>query len=431
MKLHAISFGCQMNAADAEEMSRPLVERGWRAADGLEDADAVLVNTCTVREHAEHRAVSLIGRLAAWKEARPGRLVIVAGCAAERLKDGLQRRFPHVDLVVGAKSIEQFPAIVEEALRERYDAPRETREAFGSLALTPSPAVAYVTIMRGCNYSCSYCIVPSVRGRELYRPLRSVLEEIRAKAAAGAREILLLGQTVNSYRSADENGRAVDFADLLRAAGAAPGVKRVRFMSPHPYFLTDRVIAAMAETPQVARHIHLPVQSGSDRILKAMRRNYTRAQYLERLARLRAALPGVALTTDLIVGFPGETEEDFRRSLALVEEADFDTAYCFKFSPREGTEACGLEGTVPETEKEERLQRLLLLVERRSEAKIGGLVGRRLHVLVEEPGAGRAESHWKVRLEGSAGIGELVAATVTSVRGASLTARLESEGVPS
>ncbi len=425
MKLHTISFGCQMNVADSEEMARPLLERGYALSPALEDADAVLVNTCTVRDHAEHRALSLLGRLKAWKDERPERFVIVAGCAAERLKDELKRRFPHVDLVVGAKAIEDYPRMLDEALRERYDLSREDAEAFPAaspLNLAPSPVIGYITIMRGCNYSCSYCIVPAVRGRELYRPWDSILEEARAKAAAGAREILLLGQTVNSYR--DPGGRG-DFADLLRAVGGVEGVKRIRFMSPHPYYLTDRVIDAMAETPAVAGHLHLPVQSGSDPMLKAMRRNYTRAQYLERLARLRARLPEIAVTTDFIVGFPAESEADFSESLSLVDEADLDTAYCFKFSAREGTQAASMGPEVPEDVKAERLARLLARVEARTERKIAAMMGRRLEVLVEEPGAGRARSHWKVRLESRPEVGSLVSARVTSTRGTSLTACVE------
>lgn len=406
MRLHTISFGCQMAFADTEEMSKPFAERGWLPTPDLADADAVLVNTCTVREHAEHRALSQIGRLSEWKRARPDRLLIVAGCAAERLKDTLRSRFPHVDLVVGAKSIEEFPALVARALDERFDLAAEDAESFEApppQADAPNPVSAFVTIMRGCNYSCTYCIVPAVRGRELYRDADSIVAEVRAKAAAGAKEVVLLGQTVNSYRRGD-----LDFAGLLARVDAVEGIDRIRFMSPHPHYLDERMVAAMAGLAKVCEHLHLPAQSGSDRLLKAMRRNYTRGEYLQRTHALRRAVPGVALTTDIIVGFPGETDADFDESLEFIEEAAFDAAYCFKFSPRAGTAAAEMDGQVPEEVREARLARLLERVMDRGRRRLDILTGQTLEVLVEEPALGRTRTNRLVKLQRTRRPGETV-----------------------
>jgi tRNA-2-methylthio-N6-dimethylallyladenosine synthase len=329
-----------------------------------------------------------------------------------------------VDVVVGAKSIERFPELVRDALKEKFG--DETALFDGGHA--PPAAVlaqggnlgassAFVTVMRGCNYACTYCIVPAVRGKEIYRPFDSILDEAREKAAAGALEVWLVGQTVNSWRS---GGR--DFSDLLRAAARLAGLRRLRFMSPHPFFVNDRLIAAMAETPAVCPHLHLPVQSGSDRILARMRRNYTAAGYLEKAAALRRALPQVALTTDVIVGFPGETEEDFLRTLDLLEQADIDAAYCFKYSAREGTPAAAYEQAVPETTKEERLQRLLRIVESRAKAKAAAMAGRRVQVLLEDDRFGRTEGYFKLQLAEPTHE-RLVEAQVTGANGAVLTGR--------
>jgi tRNA-2-methylthio-N6-dimethylallyladenosine synthase len=434
MKFYVETFGCQMNTADSEEMSRHLAARGFSAADRAEEADWILVNTCTVRQHAEHKALSFLGRLRDWKREKPGRRIILAGCAAERLKDALPSKFSHVDAVVGARSIAAFPDRIRSLLPEEardFDEFRDPWSPENAYTLLPSAtAAAHVTIMRGCNYSCTYCIVPQVRGRELYRPPDSVLAEVRQKAAAGACEVLLLGQTVNSYRPAGATGIS-DFADLLRAVDAVPGVERVRFMSPHPAYLSDRMIRAMAESAHVCPHIHLPVQSGSDPVLRRMRRNYSRQDYLERLRRLRQALPAIAVTTDLIVGFPGETEEDFAATLSLVEEADFDGAYCFKYSPRPGTPAAELGDTVPREVKEERHARLLALTERLAERKVAGLLHSRQEILVENilPREGqtplyegRNRSLWKVRFSSRQArrLGERVPVMIAEVRGRSL-----------
>jgi tRNA-2-methylthio-N6-dimethylallyladenosine synthase len=406
-----LTYGCQMNTADSEEMARPLEARGFLPTADLQRADIVLMNTCTVREQAEHRAQSNLGRLRGWKAADPNRVLIVAGCAASRWGDSIKKRYPYIDLVAPATKIEQFPELVEQVLKERWNWQGENEQTFADNWMTrwldnwktPNQPVnqssshhstnlfgdsqtAYITIMRGCNYSCSYCIVPQVRGREKYRPLPEILAEVEAKAAQGKTEVMLLGQTVNSYYWKTDTGTrghgdtgthqedisasplhrvpasgVFDFADLLRAVDAVNGVERIRFMSPHPRHMRDRVIEAMRASAKVCRHIHLPVQSGSSRLLASMNRLYTREEYLAIIQKLRRAMPGLMITTDLIVGFPGETEADFEASLSLMELVAFDGLFAFKFSPRPGTAAAEEPDDVPANAKEARLQQVLAL----------------------------------------------------------------------
>jgi tRNA-2-methylthio-N6-dimethylallyladenosine synthase len=382
MKYHLITYGCQMNTADSEEMAQPLKDRGFLATSRLHDADIVLMNTCTVRDQAEHRADSNIGRLRVWKDQDPNRILIVAGCAASRWGDSIKKKYSFIDLVSPATKIEEFPQAVAQVLKERWNWDVETKTAFSSngvsrndvplngvllndvSAQTPylfgDDHTAYITTMRGCNYSCSYCIVPQVRGRENYRALPEILAEIITKVAEGYREVMLLGQTVNSYyyRNSDS---MIDFADLLRAVNAIDGVEKIRFMSPHPRHMKDRVIQAMAECPKVARHIHLPAQSGSDRLLDSMKRLYTRAEYQAIVDKLRAAIPGLLITTDIIVGYPGEADEDFEATLSLLRTVRFDGLFAFKYSPRPGTASADKFDDVPDATKEERLQQVLAL----------------------------------------------------------------------
>src|SRR5215467_6916996 len=285
MKFYVRTYGCQMNVADSNEMGRHLQARGIVPTEDPEEASVLLVNTCTVRQHAEDRAFSEVGRLKKWKSRMPGRKVVITGCAAERTKEYLESRFPHIDLVVGAKSIEDFGTIVD-GLLER----RETDEDLDyAIPAVDDKVSGFVTIMRGCNYSCTYCIVPYVRGRESYHSKEQILDEVRDRVHEGAREITLLGQTVNSYHRDGLRGRNTDFADLLEAVAGVDGVGRIRFISPHPYYMTDRVIEAMATLPQVCEALHLPVQSGSTTMLRKMLRTYTREQYLELITKLRRA----------------------------------------------------------------------------------------------------------------------------------------------
>src|SRR2546421_340990 len=305
MKFYVRTYGCQMNVADSSEMGRHLKAKGLVETQDPDEASVFLVNTCTVRQHAEDRAFSEIGRLKKWKAKLPGRKIVVTGCAAERTKEYLEDRFPFIDLVVGAKSIEDFGQIANRLL-DRRQTDEELEYAIPSV---DDKVAAFVTIMRGCNYSCTYCIVPYVRGREIYHSMEQILGEVRDRVREGAREITLLGQTVNSYRYGEHR-----FADLLQAVAGCDGVDRVRFISPHPYYMSDRVIETMAAVPQVCESLHLPVQSGSNTMLKAMARNYTRAQYVTLVGKMRKAIPGMVLSTDIIVGFPGETEDDFQQT---------------------------------------------------------------------------------------------------------------------
>src|SRR5215813_13973121 len=327
MKFYVRTYGCQMNVADSDEMGRHLKERGLVPTEDPDEASILLVNTCTVRQHAEDRAFSEIGKLKRWKAREAGRKLVITGCAAERTKEYLEDRFPHIDLVVGARSIEDFGSIVN-GLLERRDTDENLDYAVPAV---DDKVSAFVTIMRGCNYSCTYCIVPFVRGRESYHSMEQILGEVRDRVEEGAREITLLGQTVNSYHRDGSRGRNTDFADLLEAVADVASVERVRFISPHPYYMTDRVVDSMAALPEVCEGLHLPVQSGSTTMLRKMQRNYTRDQYIDLLGRLRKAMPDMTISTDIIVGFPGETEADFRETLSLIEEAQFDWGFIFKY----------------------------------------------------------------------------------------------------
>jgi tRNA-2-methylthio-N6-dimethylallyladenosine synthase len=417
MKFFVRTYGCQMNVADSNEMGRHLEANGLVETQDPDEASVMLVNTCTVRQHAEDRAFSEIGRLRKWKARQPGRKVVVTGCAAERTKDYLEDRFPFVDLVVGAKSIEDFGAITQRLLDRRV-----TDEELEYAAHADEKVAAFVTIMRGCNYSCTYCIVPYVRGREIYHSVEQIVGETRDRVREGAREITLLGQTVNSYRY--EQYR---FADLLRSVSAVEGVDRVRFISPHPYYMTDRVIETMAGVPQVCESLHLPVQSGSNVMLKAMARNYTREQYVALVGKMRNAMPEMTLSTDIIVGFPGETEEDFQQTLSMIEELRFDWGFIFKYSTREGTPAAALD-CLPQEVIEERHRRCLELIDRIALEKRSRLLGTVQDVLVEDDNMGRTKTNYKVHIDGiskNLSQGGIVRVRVTNAQRATLAGELD------
>ena len=380
-RVYVETYGCQMNVADTELILGLLGREGYVPADGPEGAEVILVNTCAVRDHAEQRVIGRVGELKRHK--RPGDVLGVLGCMAQRLGTTLLARTPHVDLVVGPDGYRGLPELIAAARAgqraadvafrawEHYEDVDPARPASG-----PS---AFVTVQRGCDYRCTFCVVPMTRGPERSRTLDDVWREVEGLAAHGVSEVTLLGQTVNSYN----DGRH-DFADLLRAAGRVAGIRRVRFTSPHPNDFSDRVIAAMAEVPAVCEHVHLPAQSGSSRVLKRMLRRYTREQYLDCVARLRRAIPGIAITTDIIVGFPGETEADFAETEMLVREVAFDDAYTFKYSPRDGTAALKLRDQVPDRVAGERLERLIATVRDVARRKNAGLVGSTHEVLVEK-----------------------------------------------
>jgi tRNA-2-methylthio-N6-dimethylallyladenosine synthase len=375
------TYGCQMNVADTELMLGVMGEAGYVRADAPEHADVLLVNTCAVRENAEQRVIGRLGELQRLK--RAGGVLGVVGCMAQRLGPRLLDQVPRVDLVAGPDAYRNLPGLVAQAAAgsrlsdtefrtwEHYEDVPPVREAGPS---------AFVTVQRGCDYRCTFCIVPYTRGPERSRKLEDVVREVAGLAAEGTTEVTLLGQTVNSYH----DGRH-DFADLLRAVGAVDGIRRIRFTSPYPTDFTPRVIEAMAEVPAVCEHVHLPVQSGSNAVLKRMLRRYTREQYLAVVEQLRSAIPGITFSTDLIVGFPGETEAQFQETLTLVEEAGFDDAYTFRYSAREGTPAVRLRDQVPESVAAERLERLIEVVRHQARRRNLARVGSRVEILVERP----------------------------------------------
>lgn len=354
------SYGCQMNDHDAEKLSGMLQTCGFSPAPSKEEATLLLFNTCCVREHAEKRVFGNIGALKKRKEDEPGLLIGVCGCMMQQreVAERLFKRFPFVDLVFGTHELHHFPLLLSRTLAgERVFSVRESdgEIAEGLPVVRGGSFSTFVTIMYGCNNFCSYCIVPYVRGRERSRAPENIVAEVRSLAERGFREITLLGQNVNSYAYADDG---VDFPELLRRVSTVEGIERIRFMTSHPKDLSPRLIEAMATLPKVCNHIHLPVQSGSNRILSEMNRRYTREKYLGLVEDIRAAVEGVELTTDIIVGFPGETEEDFEETLALVRQVGFSAAYTFMYSPRLGTRAAEMESQVPEQVKKDRLLRL-------------------------------------------------------------------------
>jgi len=380
-RVYIETYGCQMNVSDSELMFGVLGREGYVRTDDPGEADVLLVNTCAVRDHAEQRVLGRIGELKRYK--RPGDVMGVVGCMAQRLGPKLLARVPQVDLVIGPDGYRALPELIARA-RDGERAAEVTFKAWEHYEDVPpardNPTSAFVTVQRGCDYRCTFCIVPMTRGPERSRKLADVVGEVARLAGAGTTEVTLLGQTVNSYHDGEH-----DFADLLRAVGAVDDIRRLRFTSPYPTDFTPRVLAAMAETPAVCEHVHLPVQSGSSRTLKRMLRRYDRDRYLEVVAALRAAIPGIALSTDIIVGFPGEIEADFQDTLSLVEAVAFDDAYTFKYSVRDGTPAVKIKDHVPEQTKTERIGRLIEVVRRVSKRKNVELVGSAHEVLVEGP----------------------------------------------
>ncbi|MDH4350694.1 MAG: tRNA (N6-isopentenyl adenosine(37)-C2)-methylthiotransferase MiaB, partial [Gemmatimonadota bacterium] len=380
-RVYIETYGCQMNVADSELMLGVLGREGYVVTDDPAAADLMLVNTCAVRDNAEQRVIGRMGELKRYK--RPGVVLGVVGCMAQRLGRRLLDEAPHVDLVIGPDGYRALPELVSNA----RDGARAADTAFKSWEhYEDVPAVrtdrvgAFVTVQRGCDYRCTFCIVPMTRGRERSRRLGDVITEVGTLAEQGVTEVTLLGQTVNSYHDGEH-----DFADLLRSVGAVSGVRRVRFTSPYPTEFTDRVVAAMADVPAVCEHVHLPVQSGSSRVLKRMGRRYSREDYLAVVDRLRAAVPNLGLTTDIIVGFPGESEADFGATESLVREVGFDDAYTFKYSPREGTGALRLPEAVPDAVAGGRLERLIATVRDVARRRNAALVGTTHEVLVEKP----------------------------------------------
>ena len=432
-RYHVTTFGCQMNAHDSERIKGMLEELGLGEAPTPEQAEVLVFNTCTIREKPDTRFAAHLGHAAAQKRANPDTVIAVGGCYAEAQRERLFELYPDVDVAFGPGSI---PHLGEWLGAGGFGVPRgqfgiDERSFAGELPMHRERTFqAWVQISMGCNSKCSYCIVPAVRGREVSRRPGEIVAEVTRLAADGVREITLLGQNVNSWGRDLLPDVQTEFGELLRACDAVEGIERIRFTSPHPKDFRAPVIAAMADCDAVCEHAHLPVQSGSTRILKAMRRTYSRERYLRLVDELRAAIPDLALTTDIIVGFPGETEDDFRDTIALVEDVRYDSAFTFVYSPRAGTEAAAMLDQISEEEKRDRIERLIDVVQRIAHERNLERVGRVEEVLVEGPSRtdpmllrGRTRRNTTVNFTGTASAGEFVdvrieAATSTTLRGA-------------
>jgi tRNA-2-methylthio-N6-dimethylallyladenosine synthase len=430
-RYHVTTFGCQMNAHDSERIKGLLEELGLGEAPNQVEADVLVFNTCTIREKPDQRLAAHLAQARALKEHDPDRVVAVGGCYAEAQRERLFELYPFVDVAFGPGSIPHLGewlgaggAGVERGRFGRWD------HFAGDLpARRERPFQAWVQISMGCNSACAYCIVPSVRGREQSRRPEEIVAEVEHLASAGVKEVTLLGQNVNSWGRDLMPEVRTDFGELLRAVDAVDGIERIRFTSPHPKDFRDGVIRAMAECASVCEHAHLPAQSGSSQVLKRMRRTYDRERYLTLVERLRTGIPDLALTTDLIVGFPGETERDFAETLSLVEEVRFDGAFTFVFSPRAGTEAAAMPDQVPDEVKHERIERLIEVVQAISAERNRERIGSADEVLVEGPSRtdpellrGRTRRNTTVNFRGVAGPGDLTrvmveGATSTTLRG--------------
>jgi len=424
---HVTTFGCQMNAHDSERIKGMLEELGLGEARAQEEADVLVFNTCTIREKPDQRFAAHLAQARALKERDPEKVIAVGGCYAEAQRERLFSLYPYVDVAFGPGSIPHLAAWLGaggEGVDRGSFGIAEERAFAGRLPLHRERRFqAWVQISMGCNSVCTYCIVPYVRGREVSRRPGEILAEVEGLAREGVRELTLLGQNVNSY------GRDLgsSFDELLRACDAVEGIERIRFTSPHPKDFRAPVIAAMAECESVCEHAHLPLQSGSTRVLKAMRRTYSRERYLRLANELRAAIPDLALTTDLIVGFPGETEAEFDETVSAVEEVGYDGAFTFVYSPRHGTEAAAMPGQISEDVKRERIERLIDVVQRVAERRNRARVGRVEEVLVEGPSRndpellrGRTRRNTTVNFTGTASAGELVRVTVESATSTTL-----------
>jgi tRNA-2-methylthio-N6-dimethylallyladenosine synthase len=418
-RFHVTTFGCQMNAHDSERIKGLLEELGLGEATAPEEADVLVLNTCTIREKPDTRFAAHMGNVAKLKRERPGTVIAVGGCYAEAQRERLFELYPDVDVAFGPGTISHLGdwlgAGGEGVERGSFGTGEERAFAAGLPMRRERRFQAWVQVSMGCNSVCSYCIVPAVRGRETSRRPGEIMAEVQRLAEEGVREVTLLGQNVNSY------GRDVDssFAELLRAVDSVPGIERIRFTSPHPKDFRRDVIAAMVECPAVCEHAHLPLQSGSSRVLKAMRRTYSRERYLRLAGELRAAISDLALTTDIIVGFPGETAEEFCETLEVVEEVGFDGAFTFVYSPRAGTEAAAMPNQVPDDVKRERIEQLVEVVQRVAADRNAERVGTVEEVLVEGPSRteaqllrGRTRRNTTVIFSGEAAPGELVPVTI-------------------
>jgi tRNA-2-methylthio-N6-dimethylallyladenosine synthase len=426
-RYHVTTFGCQMNEHDSERMRGMLESLGYERALARSDADLILFNTCSIRESADNRFIAHLGEAKRLKSEDPQRVVGVGGCWAQSVKDEVFDRFPFVDVAFGPGQIHRLAEFLtsDSLTAQGYF---EFEDFSGHLpAAREREFQAWLQISQGCNCVCAYCIVPSTRGREVSRDPGELVAEVEALAADGVREVTLLGQNVNSFGRDLPKSRRITFAELLARVDAVDGIERIRYTSPHPKDMRADVIRAHAELGALCEHIHLPLQSGSSRILKAMRRTYGRERYLDRVAQIREYVPDVALTTDIIVGFPGEADEDFESTLEVVDEVGYDGAFTFIFSPRRGTEAATMEGQISHPVKRERMERLVELVQRRAHDRAQRFVGRTMEVLVEGPSRtdasrlrGRTRHNKTVNFDGSASPGELVEVEITGATSTTL-----------
>lgn len=430
------TYGCQMNVSDSELMLGKLAAHGYEPVDQPDGADVILVNTCAIRDHAEQRVIGRLGELR--RNMKPGSVVGVTGCMAQRLGPQLLTKAKHVSLVIGPDGYRALPALIDGARKgERTIATSfDLEEHYEDFQPRRFDKVkAWIPVQRGCDYRCTYCIVPTTRGPERSRRLADVVREVESVVAEGMTEVVLLGQTVNSYHDGE-----FDFADLLRAVGRVDGIRRIRFTSPHPNDFSDRVIAAIAEVDAVCEHVHLPMQSGSTRVLKRMLRRYTREGYLDCVAKLRAAVPGLSLTTDVIVGFPGETDEDFEETLEVVREIGFADGFTFKFSPRDGTPATRMptELTVSDEVASERLARLVETIRGNTRASNMTQLGRRYEVLIEREARrgdellmARTRDFKTVMVPGDASmLGSYATVELTGTTGSTFTGQIVGERKP-
>jgi tRNA-2-methylthio-N6-dimethylallyladenosine synthase len=431
------TFGCQMNEYDSARMADVLrVDAALTATDDAAKADVLLMNTCSVREKAQEKVFSLLGEWRRLKARRPEVLIGVGGCVASQEGEGITERAPFVDLVFGPQTLHRLPEMIRERRRSGravVDVSFPEIEKFDHL---PAPRAegsrAYVSVMEGCSKYCSFCIVPYTRGEEVSRSFDSVLEEVRALAAQGVAEVTLLGQNVNAYQGAMGDGARVDLATLIHHVARVPGIERIRFTTSHPLEFNDSLIEAFASIPKLANHLHLAVQSGSDRVLALMKRGYTALEFKDKVRRLRAARPDISISSDFIVGFPGESERDFAATLALVREVGFDQSFSFIYSRRPGTPAASLPDEVEPAVKQERLMRLQTQLEVQARAISESMVGTRQRVLVERPArkdarelAGRTANNRWVNFPGPAQlIGRFVDVTVTAALAHSLRGRI-------
>jgi tRNA-2-methylthio-N6-dimethylallyladenosine synthase len=431
-RYHVVTFGCQMNAHDSERITGMLEARGMTSAQTPDDADVLVFNTCTIREKPDTKLAAYLGDAGARKRRDPDLVVAVGGCYAEAQREQIFERYPFVDVAFGPGSIPHLGDWIEAG---GHAVPQGRFGSHKTFAATlpmhrERRFSAWVQVSMGCNSVCSYCIVPAVRGREQSRRPGEIVAEVEALAREGVREITLLGQNVNSWGRDLAPDIRTEFGELLRACDAVEGIERIRFTSPHPKDFRAPVIAAISECDAVCEHVHLPLQSGSSRILKAMRRTYTRPRYLRLVEELRDAIPDLALGTDIIVGFPGETEADFQETLEVVEEVGYDTAFTFVYSPRSGTEAASMPDQVSEDVKRDRMERLVGVVQRTAAARNAARVGRVEEVLVEGPSRtdasllrGRTRRNTTVNFSGVSDPGELASVVIEGSTSATLRGR--------